>query len=671
VSTIVAQYAHDLVQDVVAAAEADNLPAHDAFADRIIAELETAGHTEDWFMAYYRSRGVEISGYAHNQALNTLDLFLVQFRQQPLLVKIGAQDLQAMAKRVLGYVGKVRSGLRKHLEETLEVHDMCTAVEEALSTVSAIRVFLVTNDVATTRRLPAAEGEGIPVTFEVWDITRLHRLETSGILHEPITVEFPEPLPCLSTPQTDETYSVLLTIMRGDILAAVYKEYGSRLLEQNVRSFLQLKGAVNRGIRETLIRSPERFLAYNNGISATASKVELGATPAGAPGIRRIHDFQIVNGGQTTASIHSALVRNEGDLTQVYVQVKLTVVLPDRLTEIAPEISRFSNTQNKVTVVDFSSNDPYHIELEKISRTLWAPAKDGSGQETKWFFERARGQYADALNRERTPARQRAFKTQNPPRQKFTKTDVAKWEHSWAQKPWLVSRGGEKNFRAFMIDHGGRTPTADIGYVQRLIAKGILFKGTDDIVRGERFGGYGANIVTYTIAKLGNATGQRLDLERIWREQGLTAALTEALTEISHLANKVIISPPAGATHVGEWTKREACWSRMQDLDWSVPPALKAELLDLTRARAAETATGRAGLTADEEATITKAAAVPAETWFALSHWARETGNLQNWQRGIAYSLGKLTSRGSDPSIKQATQGLKALDAAAGLGFRP
>jgi hypothetical protein len=670
-SGTVEQYAHDLVQDVVATAEADTLSAHDAFAERVLTDLEAAGHIEDWFVAYYRTRGAEISGYAHNQSQGTLDLFLVQFRQQPLLTKIGSQELQVLGKRVLGFVAKVRSGLRRQLDESLELYDMCTAVEDALHTATAIRVFIITNDIATTRRLPPIDGDDLPVRFEVWDIVRLHRLAMSGVLHEPIIVEFKEPLPCLSTPQTDKTYSVLLTIMRGDVLASVYKEYGARLLEQNVRSFLQLKGAVNRGIRETLLRSPERFLAYNNGISATASKVELGTTSSGAPGIRRIHDFQIVNGGQTTASIHNALVKKEGDLTQVYVQVKLTVVLADRLAEIAPEISRFSNTQNKVTVVDFSSNDPYHIELEKVSRTLWAPAKDGSGQETKWFFERARGQYADELSRARTPARQRAFKIQHPPRQKFTKTDVAKWEHSWAQKPWLVSRGGEKNFRAFMIEHAGRTPTADVKYVQRLLAKGILFKETEDIVRGERFGGYGANIVTYTIAKLCNATAQRLDLDRIWREQKLSDPLTEALTQISHLVYKVIIHPPAGMTHVGEWTKREACWSKVQELDWSVPAALEAELLDLGRARIAEKASGAAGLTAEEESTIKRAAAVPQDTWFALSHWARETGNLQTWQRRIAYSLGRLKSRGTDPTFKQAVQGLKALDEATSLGFRP
>ena len=75
------------------------------------------------------------------------------------------------------------------------------------------------------------------------------------------------------------------------------------------------------------------------------------------------------------------------------------------------------------------------MAVEKVTRSLWAPAADGSGQETHWFYERARGQYADALARERTPARQKAFKVIHPLSQKFTKSDLAKFEHSWQSSP--------------------------------------------------------------------------------------------------------------------------------------------------------------------------------------------------------------------------------------------
>lgn len=665
-------FAHALVQDVTASAEADSSSTHDAFAERVLGDLESAGHLEDWYVAYYRAHGVEVSGYGMNEGLGTLDLFLIQFRQQPLAAKVGAAEISALAKRTVNYLTKAGADLAKNLDDALEAHDMAAAVHDALPKVSGVRVFIITNDISTVMKVhPATSENGLNVTFEVWDLKRLHRLATSGVLHEPIAVSFPEPLPCLSTPETDKNYAVFLAIIRGDELGAIYREYGTRLLELNVRSFLQLKGAVNRGIRETLINSPERFLAYNNGISATASKVELVRTEDGGTAIRRIQDLQVVNGGQTTASIHNALIREEGDLSQVFVQMKLTVVQPEHLNEIVPEISRFSNTQNKVTVVDFSSNDPYHVELEKVTRTLWAPAVEGSGQETKWFFERARGQYADALNRERTTAKQRAFKIQYPTRQKFLKTDVAKWENSWAQKPWLVSRGAEKNFRAFMAEQGGKVPTEDIGFVQRLLARGIIFRATERIVTDQSFGGYRANIVTYTISKLCNSTSQRLDLDRIWKEQGISDAVADALAEVSILVHKVIIDPPAGTTHVGEWTKKEICWSRVVGVDWDVPMSLQNELLDVSRAAKTAREDHIAGISEEEAAAIVRVSGITSDSWFALSKWARETANLQPWQRSLAYSIGRVLARGAEPSSRQAAQGVVILDQALAVGFKP
>ena len=667
------QYANDLIQSVIASAEAESLSTHDVFAEQIIGDLESAGIVDDGFVAYYRAHGVEISGYGHSEGINSLDLFLVSFRGHPLLQKIGKTEVTAQAKRVVNYLAKVDKGLKKEIDDSSDAYDMALAVEHLLKSVTSIRVFLVTNDISTIRRYKGELFNELPVTFEVWDLNRLHRMATSGVLHEPIAVDFDPPLPCLTTPQTDDDYSVFLSIVPGEVLGRVYSEYGSRLLELNVRSFLQLKGAVNRGIRETLLTSPERFLAYNNGISATASKVDLVRLPSGEQAIRRIHDLQIVNGGQTTASIHNSYAKKEGDLDNVLVQMKLTQVNPRLLEEIVPEISKYSNTQNKVTVVDFSSNHPFHVELEKVSRSLWAPAVDGSGQETKWFYERARGQYADALNKERTPAKQKQFKIIFPLKQKFAKTDVAKWDNSWSQFPHLVSRGAEKNFRAFM-DEINRTksspPTADRVYVERLLAKGILFKETERVVTEQQYGGYRANIVTYTIAKISHDTAMRLDLDRIWREQSVTDALAEAIAEVSRIAHKVIISPPAGTTHVGEWTKKDACWVRVQAEPWTPSKALERELIPLGKAALVRREEQAASQSEEETQDIAAAMDVTSEVWFGISHWAKETQNLLPWQRALAFSLGKIAARQGEPSVKQAKRGLEILDEAQNLGFR-
>src|SRR5271165_5414939 len=548
-------YAQDLIADICATAP-------DTFTRRALDDLEQAGVTENTFTAYYRAHGIEVSGYGSNESLGSLDLYISSFSQYPPERKMPRAEAETLLRRATTFIQRCREGLRHDVEESSDVYDMCLAVEKTLPEAPRIRLFLLTNSITTITTLPDSSLDGLPVSYEIWDLARFHRMATSGTLSEPIIVEFEEPLPCLATPETDRDFSVFLTILPGSTLSALYGQYGTRLLELNVRSFLQAKGAVNRGIRDTILTDPERFLAYNNGITATASKVDFAPLPGGGQAIRRVHDLQIVNGGQTTASIHYAHVRDKTDVTGVYVQMKLTVVAAERLQEIVPEISRYSNTQNKVTLVDFSSNHPFHVEVEKITRSLWAPAADGSGQDTRWFYERARGQYADALARERTPARQRAFKTLHPLRQKFTKADAAKFEHSWEQFPHIVSRGAEKNFREFMIRLGDKAPAVDAAYCRRLIAKAILFRATEKIVSAHEFGGYRANIVTYTIARLAHETGQRLDLDRIWREQRIGLALTMAIDDLCGPVHAVI-THPVRVANVTEWAKRPECWSRV------------------------------------------------------------------------------------------------------------
>lgn len=390
----VAAYAQDLIADVLATAEAEGATAPETFTRRALDDLEQAGVTENSFAAYYRTHGIEVSGYGSNDSLGSLDIFISSFRQDPPDARMPRAEAETLLRRALTFVQRCRDGLRHDVEESSDVYDMCLAVEKKLREAPRLRLFLLTNSLTTITTLPDSILDNLPVSYEIWDLARFHRMATSGTLSEPIIVEFDDPLPFLATPETDQDFSVFLTILPGHTLSALYGQYGTRLLELNVRSFLQAKGAVNRGIRDTLLTGPERFLAYNNGITATASKVDFAALPGGGQGVCRIHDLQIVNGGQTTASIHYAHVRDKADISSVYIQMKLTVVAPEQLQEIVPEISKYSNTQNKVTLVDFSSNHPFHVDIEKITRALWAPAADGSGQETRWFYERARGNAA-------------------------------------------------------------------------------------------------------------------------------------------------------------------------------------------------------------------------------------------------------------------------------------
>lgn len=658
------EFAQGLVADVQATAESEGTTTPEAFTRRVFEDLEQAGVVSNTFTAYHRAHGHEVHGYGIGESGECLDLFVTDFQLKSLEDRLTKKQIETLFKRLLNFVRRSRDGLRQHIDRSFDVYDMCVAVEKALAEVQRIRLFLLSNRVGTSTELPPTEFDGLPVTHEVWDLARLHRHETSGSLSEPITVSFDPPLPCVSAASTEPDHSVVLSVVPGQRLAELYGEYGTRLLELNVRSFLQIRGAVNRGIRETLLHAPGRFLAYNNGITATASQVDfIRGSDGQVTGVARIHGLQIVNGGQTTASLYHALNRDKADLSQVQVQMKLTEVSPERLKKIVPKISEYSNTQNRVTLVDFSSNHEYHVAVQRITRSLWAPATDGSGQETHWFYERARGQYADEITKARTPAKQSHFKKLNPTRQKFTKADLAKYVHSWNQLPYHVSRGAQKNFSEFMLRIEERPPHVDVEYCQRVIAMAILFKAVDRVAAAHGAGSYKSMVTTYTTARLSLATDRRVDLDRIWREQRITPALADAIDKLCPRVMTVVTRPRAG-NHAGEWAKKVECWDAVSRISWIPPHSLEAELRESPLEEAALSEGNRTEARVSEDVAL-----VPVEEWYAIENWAKETRSLEPWQRQLAQYVGRRLELDQEIPETQALQALHVHHEALSLGF--
>ncbi len=471
--------------------------------------------------------------------------------------------------------------------------------------------------------------------------------------------------------EQSERYDCYVGAINGRALLNLYRKFGPRLLERNVRTFLQARGKVNKGIRATLNEEPEMFVAYNNGLSATCTRCDYDELDHDVVLIRKLHELQIVNGGQTTGSIFNTWKKDKVDVDEVWVPIKITEILnPNDVDMIAPLISEYSNTQNRVTTADFSSNDPFHVELEKLSRRIWAPAVDGSQKQTRWFYERSRGQYMDQLSRAETPARKRVFRAENPSTQRFAKTDVAKFEHTWQQLPHLVSRGAQKNFAEFMQrreEQGAGIPDESI--FKRLVAKAILFKQADKIVRAQQFGGYKANIVTYTLAWLSHHTAQRIDLERVWEEQRLSPPLAQAIEVISPYVFDHISKPP-GQQNVTEYCKKEACWKAVRALNLPIPQSLQADLLPMAGSRTVtRKVADQAEAYGNEDELIEEVAKITSEEWFAIANWAKITENLQPWQRSLSFSLGKLANRDRRPTYKQAKQGRILREKAYELGF--
>ena len=312
---------------------------------------------------------------------------------------------------------------------------------------------------------------------------------------------------------------------------------------------------------------------------------------------------------------------------------------------------------------------PFHVEIERLSRTLWAPAAAGVQRQTKWFYERARGQYQDARASQMTPARRRMFLSENPTKQKFTKTDLAKFENTWDQLPHVVSLGAQKNFSDYVIRISERDQmVVDTSYFERLIAKAILFRSAERIVQQQNFGGYRANIVTYTLALLSHATSQRIDLQSIWREQALSENLRIAIAELSHEVYR-IIDNSRGGRNTTEWCKSERCWEQVRSqAPREAVARISSELMDFSSTREEQKRTA-SNLSADYVANLERVVGVSSDGWRMLADWAGETESIDAIQRQLALKIARAIERGREISAPDAERAVMILDQAIALGF--
>lgn len=510
----------------------------------------------------------------------TLDLFVSLYHGGEGVPTVGTTDTRRQFKLLLGFLRRAREGFHTQLQEREDVFEVARRIHEATDSLTTVRLFFLTDGVARAEDIEEEELEGVELRYVLWDLKKLAQLRPGQreVIELDFENDFGGPVPCLVGPDAGE-YQTYLAFMPGRMLARIYGEHGQRLLERNVRAFLQVKGKVNKGLQQTLREEPHRFLAYNNGLCCTAAEVKLEKRADGRMGLARVKDFQIVNGGQTTASIYHALKKERLSVDDVVVQMKLTVLKePKKIGELVPLIARYANSQNKVNAADLAANGPFHHQLEQLSRTVWAPAIGGLARGTHWYYERARGSYLDDKARQGTPARRREWEKSNPPNQKFTKTDLAKYEHAWLGLPHFVCLGAEKNFVRFaerMEDDG--EPEVNLDYFRHTVAKAILWRTAEKLFDTLDLEGYRANSVAYAVAWLAEKSGRRIDLNRIWNEQRLTPALCEALKTVCKVAWEHLTHQQG---NVGEASKKAECWEAFKRKEIALPAGWQNELAD-------------------------------------------------------------------------------------------
>jgi hypothetical protein len=603
------EFHKDFHEQVGVWASADMNFKHSAFVEYAAHLLEEAEEVYDFQSCYYRGTGsrnrqLSIDGYSFDDADGSVRLFVAEpfENNQAEIQTLNQTQAKTLFARVQAFFEDSIGGrLGRTLEESSPAHALASTLEEQSSATTRLRLYLITDGLLSSRVMdwPEAAVGTIPVEYNIWDISRFHRVATSKTGKDELLIDFtaliPEGIPCLKASLDVEKYRAYLCIIPGIILADMYDFYGSRLLEGNVRSFLSTKGRVNKGIRNTVLNEPEMFFAYNNGIAATCSEAEIESSANGLR-IIRAKDLQIVNGAQTTASLASARRRDRVGLEETMVPMKLSIVTPDISGQIIPLISRYANMQNKVSDADFFSNHEFHRRIEQISRRIWAPAKGGSQHETHWFYERARGQYQNEYAG-MSPAERKRFLIMNPREQVITKTDLAKFENVWDQLPHVVSLGAQKNFLTFAasITKEWEKDNSQFSeeYFRRIVARAILFHRTEKLVSSQPWyqGGYRAQIVAHTISKLSHLVqakgkGRKFDYRSIWQRQALSPALEEQIQLTASQIFEILIAPPTGFQNVTEWSKKEPCWRQIEATSVELLPAFLAELVDPEEDRA-------------------------------------------------------------------------------------
>ncbi|MDX2111035.1 MAG: AIPR family protein [Verrucomicrobiota bacterium] len=670
------EFHQELFQDVLGVADAEGRYVEDTFFEIFCEQLVEAGELETADRAQYiSSRGVRVDGYGGDplDSDGVLNLIIADFHQSLERGTLTATDMEAIFKRLSNFLSKsLDPDFRNGLEETLPAFGLAELIAKRWANVAKIRLFLISNRVLSTRvdGKEAGELQGRPVTYSVWDLGRLQRFAASGHGREDIEIDlekdFGGPLPALPAHLKEAGYEAYLVAVPAVQLAAIYDRWSARLLEQNVRVFLQARGNVNKGIRNTIENNPEMFFAYNNGITATAEAVTTRGS-ADALLLTGFKNLQIVNGGQTTASIHAASRKKDVDLSRVFVQMKLSIVHRGKAMEVVPKISEYANSQNRVNAADFFANHPFHIRMEEFSRRVLAPSLDGTFRQSKWFYERARGQYQDERGR-RTVAERRKFDLDFPKSQLFSKTDLAKYLVLWRCHPDIVSKGAQKNFAYFAREISDEwDKNSDVfneSFYKHAIAKAIVFKEVEKLVTKQPWyqGGYRANIVAYAISKLAHEvdqSGRVVDFETIWNTQKLPPEMRDAITGISKAVLDVMMDTPSGSSNVTEWAKQQACWHSVATLEYNLPDGLTDELVTKNEQRETDRSAikGQKILNGIQAQTLVVKAG--GQFWRDVRAWGSSRKLLSPMQTGILDVAASIPNK--IPSDKQSIKAIEIL----------
>jgi hypothetical protein len=646
------EFRADLLAAAASRAETHATGLREAFVAEVLDRLRDAGESPEAEICGekvdgHHGRRLEIDAFSFDDADDSLHLFIaIHNGEQDMPPRIALSEAREQGfNRLLGVFEQARDRwLTENIEESRPLWALANKVATSKSP-SAVRLHVVTDRLVSERLReipPQHTAEKVPVTFQIWDVTRLQRIHEAQNARDDLFVDLTSlpggGLAVLPAAVGVGDYDAYLAVIPGDFLADVYIRHGSRLLEGNVRTFLGRRGNTNKGIASTLAKEPARFFAYNNGIATTASAVTRIKGPGDTQLLTGVNDWQIVNGAQTTASLAALRLDGKLPLGSVFVPMKLSVVAPEVAGGLVQEISRCANSQNAIRPSDFFANHPFHLRMEEISRRILAPAIGGSQVQTHWYYERARGQHLNDQGGLNTAAKREQFLRRNPRHQVITKTDLAKVESCFDLLPDIACKGAEKSFTAFADrvaeeweDESKRSLYGDDWY-RSAAARTILFRATEALVSKaewyESGRGYRAQIVAYATARLAalatkKSGGGRLDFMKIWNAQAAGDILERQALKIAEIMQQVLWSPPQAGQNISEWAKQQACRKRALETEVPVVPGFETFLVEKSEARAADREQREGQRVTDGLAEVSQVVELGAPFWQRLRAFAR------------------------------------------------
>ena len=628
---------------------------------RICLDMLTQANETDNAVVAYDEKALgtrnqhKINGYAISESCDTIDLFVSIYNPSDTIDTIDKQSIERAYTRITNFFSKAYfNHYERELAETSSIfefsHQLANSVE-LRNNLIRVNAFILTNARYKGELLSPKDISGQKIFASIIDIDKLYSISAQSRL--PIQLDLKEhgiEPQCMQISTGSELYDGYLTYFPGAFLASLYEQYGFKLLEQNVRSFLQFKGGINRGIKDTILKKPSMFFAYNNGISATADAIVLDDS-GGI--IRKIDNLQIVNGGQTTATLFYASKDAKDNLEKILVPVKISVIKnADNAYEIVKHISKYANTQNKINDADLSANDPILVEIEKLSRYMLTPITVDSNQQHYWFFDRISRQYDNLLTlNSKQKSRKKAFLLKYPKQCKFTKYELAKYYNSYYELeiqgkiivgPHCVVDGNEVNFRAFR-DNVMPNLDIDIVFYEDLIAKAILFKEVDRRHGTKRsktppIGDMKQVMVPYSIALLRIATGGCLDLGKIWKNQKISVELSNYMYNLMVQLNQ-FLKDNSPRSNIIEWGTKEECWKTVKEK--FLIPDIYSIKNDICSKEVIEQRYADKESTDAEMDTINRqlVSLISYETWEKIADWGKDSGCLSLPDQNTAINL--------------------------------